>query len=136
MTTATQETRMPNARYIGDGVYISHDGYHLILETTDGDRVTNRIGLEPDVLRTISQYQDYVKEFYAEGQHLATPNCEEWGASLEHQTSPISNAVGGEVYPVRTAEGYREVRLCRNCAGIMTQEYMDQLIAKRPKSED
>jgi hypothetical protein len=39
-----------NKRYIGDSVYIAHDGYYLILTTENGEQATNTILLEPAVL--------------------------------------------------------------------------------------
>ena len=57
---------LPAPRYIGDGVYIGHDGYQIILETSDGIRVTNRIGLDDEVLAGMEQYRRQVREFYAE----------------------------------------------------------------------
>lgn len=42
--------------YLGDGVYVGHDGYGLVLTTEDGIRETNRIVLEPDVYRALVAY--------------------------------------------------------------------------------
>ena len=36
--------------YIGDGVYASHDGFHLWLHTSNGIRDTNEIALDPQVV--------------------------------------------------------------------------------------
>jgi hypothetical protein len=36
--------------YIGDGVYVGHDGYHVWLYTDNGITVTNKIALDPEVL--------------------------------------------------------------------------------------
>lgn len=35
--------------YLGDGVYLSHDGYQYVLTTDDGLVVTNTIYLDPQV---------------------------------------------------------------------------------------
>jgi hypothetical protein len=43
--------------YIGDGVYASHDGYQIWLETSDGIRVTNAIALEPGVFASLVEYE-------------------------------------------------------------------------------
>ena len=42
-------------RYLGDGVYASFDGYHIILDLRGQDSTT-RIGLEPSVLAELNQY--------------------------------------------------------------------------------
>ncbi len=41
----------PLASYLGDGVYADFDGFAVVLTTEDGVSVTNRIVLEPEVLR-------------------------------------------------------------------------------------
>jgi len=43
-------------RYLGDGVYVSFDGYHIWLDTRAQDPV-NRIALEPIVLAQLEQYR-------------------------------------------------------------------------------
>lgn len=42
--------------YLGDGVYAEMEGTDLILTTSNGMKVTNRIILEPDVLDRLNQY--------------------------------------------------------------------------------
>ena len=44
-----------NKFYIGDGVYVSNDGWHLVLET-HRENGMNRIYLEPDLLARLLQY--------------------------------------------------------------------------------
>ncbi len=44
------------ARYIGDGVYASFDGYHIILDLRAQDSTT-RIALEPAVLTELMRYR-------------------------------------------------------------------------------
>ena len=41
--------------YLGDGVYASFDGYHVILDLR-GQDTTTRIALEPDVLLALNEY--------------------------------------------------------------------------------
>ncbi len=53
------EMENKNKVYLGDGVYISFDGYQLCLTTEDGISATNTIYMEPEVLRSL---EDYVKE--------------------------------------------------------------------------
>lgn len=43
-------------RYIGDGVYASFDGYHIILDLRAQD-ITTRIALEPEVLTGLMRYR-------------------------------------------------------------------------------
>ena len=45
--------------YLGDGAYAEYDGYQFWIFTHDGYRETNRICLEPHVLRT---FQAFIKE--------------------------------------------------------------------------
>ena len=42
--------------YLGDGVYVAHDGYALVLNTSDGEEITNRIVLEPEVYAALVKY--------------------------------------------------------------------------------
>lgn len=39
--------------YLGDGAYLSYDGYHLVLTTEDGISVQNIIYLEPQVYKAL-----------------------------------------------------------------------------------
>ena len=53
--------------YMGDSVYIGHDGYHLILVTNNGGpEMSNRIAIEPQVLTSIIRYRDRIAEKYVE----------------------------------------------------------------------
>ena len=42
--------------YLGDGVYASHDGYQIWLETTRDDGQLHRIAIEPAVLDKLNAY--------------------------------------------------------------------------------
>ena len=42
--------------YLGDGVYVDHDGYQIVLTTEDGIRATNTIYMEPEVLKALKEY--------------------------------------------------------------------------------
>lgn len=42
--------------YIGDGVYVSTDGFSIILTTENGVCATNEIYLEPLVLKNLADY--------------------------------------------------------------------------------
>jgi hypothetical protein len=51
------EKKMPwPKRYLGDAVYVEHDGFGLVLTTEDGYNVTNRIVLEPEVWSALESY--------------------------------------------------------------------------------
>lgn len=43
-------------RYLGDGVYASFDGYHIVLDLRGQDNTT-RIALEPGVLASFGRFQ-------------------------------------------------------------------------------
>lgn len=49
-------------RYLGDGVYVSFDGYQLELITSDGISTTNTIYLEPRVYSNLLKYVAELKE--------------------------------------------------------------------------
>ena len=49
--------------YIGDSVYVTFDGYGLILTTNNGLGPTNTIYLEPEVYESLAAY---VKSLQAE----------------------------------------------------------------------
>ena len=114
--------RLPNPRYIGDGLYARHDGHQLIIEASDGIRVTNRIGIDANGMNAIRQYADYALDFYNNGQHRISKGCEKCGADLHDSRNPIQDAVHGEVYHIQQGEANLEIRLCHNCSGILTQE--------------
>lgn len=45
-----------NDQYLGDGVYASFDGYHIILDLRKQD--ASRIALEPQVLNALNRYRE------------------------------------------------------------------------------
>lgn len=45
-----------NKDYLGDGVYASDDGYHIILETSNGVSTTNQIYLESNVIQSLINF--------------------------------------------------------------------------------
>lgn len=51
-----------NKSYIGDGVYVEHDGYGLVLTTENGIEVTNSIVLEPEVYGALLKYVERLRE--------------------------------------------------------------------------
>lgn len=42
--------------YLGDGVYIGNDGYHVVLYTSDGIMPLNRVCLDEHVLKNLANY--------------------------------------------------------------------------------
>jgi hypothetical protein len=56
--------------YLGNSVYASFDGYHIVLTTENGypDDPRNQIALEPSVLRNLNDYNKRIYEFYKEKQ--------------------------------------------------------------------
>jgi hypothetical protein len=58
----------PEARYLGDSVYIEFDGYSVILTTNNGypDDPRNRIALEPEVLHNFKQWEKQLSTFIRE----------------------------------------------------------------------
>lgn len=49
---------MKDKRYLGDAMYVQHDGFHVWLTTEDGVSVTNRIALEPKVFDALIKYRE------------------------------------------------------------------------------
>lgn len=47
---------MNKPAYLGDAVFVDWDGFALVLTTTNGVRVTNRIVLEPEVYTALVRY--------------------------------------------------------------------------------
>lgn len=45
------DTPLNRRVYLGDGVYVHWNGFHVMLETSDGYSATNSIALELSVLR-------------------------------------------------------------------------------------
>ena len=56
-----------NDEYLGDGVYASYDGYHIVLDLRgqtglEGAGEVFRIALEPSVFAALTRYSDRVNE--------------------------------------------------------------------------
>lgn len=47
--------------YLGDAVYAYFDGYHVVLETTDGIKIENRIGLDPVVFENLIRFEQTIR---------------------------------------------------------------------------
>ena len=48
--------------YIGDGVYVEYDGYGYWLLANDHIHPTDRVYLEPDVLKALNNFIDRIKK--------------------------------------------------------------------------
>lgn len=57
----------PNEVYLGDGVYVSFDGYQLRLTTSSGTHITNEIFLEPGIYSNLVKYVDKIRESVTPG---------------------------------------------------------------------
>ena len=56
-------SKLPPDEYLGDGVYASHDGYHIVLDLRGQDSFT-RISLEPQVLDALDRYRKQCWQWY------------------------------------------------------------------------
>lgn len=54
------------SRYLGDGVYVSFDGYHIWLAT--GDHRNKVVALEPKVFNKLLEYQADIKKQFKEAE--------------------------------------------------------------------
>lgn len=52
---------MSKKAYLGDGAYVSYNGYAFVLTTENGLRETNRVVLEPDMLKLLNKYAAHVE---------------------------------------------------------------------------
>lgn len=53
---------MMNKVYLGDGVYVTFDGYRLVLTTEDGISTTNTIYLDSNVFTSLLAYETKLRE--------------------------------------------------------------------------
>lgn len=58
--------------YIGDGIYVEHDGHGLVLTFENGLSVSIRIVLQPDVFEALLRYVEVLKASLA----VAAPSQE------------------------------------------------------------
>lgn len=58
----TGEKHLPSKVYLGDGCYAEHSHGVIVLTTENGIRTTNRIVLEPEVLRALVTFAERVVE--------------------------------------------------------------------------
>lgn len=57
--------------YLGDSVYATFDGYHIVLTTENGDGASNTIALEPSVMDALFGLQKRITNHYKEGESLS-----------------------------------------------------------------
>ena len=48
--------------YLGDAVYASFDGYQILLVTTNGLSITNKIAIEPSVFQNLLMFKKAIGE--------------------------------------------------------------------------
>ena len=63
MLTADQKR---DERYIGDGVYVTHDGYQVWLRA-EFDGFEHSIALEPGLPERVAQYERDIRKKYSTG---------------------------------------------------------------------
>ena len=61
--------------YLGDGAYVEYDGYSIWLTTEDGYTETNKVCLEPSVLKYFLEYIERVRNM--NGKNIEGKNIEE-----------------------------------------------------------
>ncbi len=61
-----KKEELKDVSYIGDGVYVGHDGYQFWLFTSNGIEETNWIALEPSVVKAFNRYIKEINEKYNE----------------------------------------------------------------------
>ncbi len=49
--------------YLGDGAYVTFDGYHIVLTAENGIRATDTVALEPEVLNRFIDYVERLNKF-------------------------------------------------------------------------
>ena len=51
-------------QYIGDSVWADFDGYRIVLTTENGipSRPSNKIAIEPSILKALNRYHKWVRE--------------------------------------------------------------------------
>lgn len=83
----TQELLDSLRTYLGDGLYVSYDGYQIRLYASDGERVLGEVFLDE---ATIGNFQRYLKnldkvmkEYHDNGQQVDTEEGNATGTAAE-----------------------------------------------------
>jgi hypothetical protein len=53
---------MEDQEYIGDGVYVGHDGWHIWLYANHRETPTDKVALEPQVYQRLVDYVEALKK--------------------------------------------------------------------------
>ena len=122
---------MPEARQLAADLHAHHNGYQTIVVRTHEGTPTQTIAVDAEVLHALESYRTYVQEYFQHGQHLAPAGCEECGADITDRRNPIKTAVLGEIYRIDDHGQYREIRLCRQCASFVDQEFLREILDRR-----
>ena len=51
--------------YLGDGVHVDHDGFHIVLTTENGVETTNTVYLDPNVWINLKLWVERVEKQHA-----------------------------------------------------------------------
>lgn len=62
--------------YLGDGAYVSFDGYAIVLTTEDGLNTTNRVVLEPQILEHFEGWLDRLRSDQDTPKQVDCPTCQ------------------------------------------------------------
>ena len=80
--------RLPNPRYIGDGLYARHDGQQFWIESSNGITVSQQVAMDGNTLSQLNDYAEYMAEFYNNNQHQVEPGCDDCGADPQTTKAP------------------------------------------------
>lgn len=58
--TMAKDQKDCKVQYLGDGVYIAHDGFGFWLTAEDGMRATDAIYIEPPVLKSLTDFLEWL----------------------------------------------------------------------------
>lgn len=61
-TAKRMANELAGSEYIGDGVYVSFDGFQVWLRTSNGMEITNMIALPPEQIRNLNKYIKSLEE--------------------------------------------------------------------------
>ena len=125
----------PETRQLAADIHAHHDGYQTIVVSKPAAAPTQTIALNAEVLEALGSYRAYVQEYYRHGQHLAPSGCEDCGTDITYHRNPIQTAVRGEIYRIDDDGQYREIRLCRQCASFVDQEFLQEILDRRATNQ-
>lgn len=67
-----KRNELKGVSYLGDGVYVGHDGFRLWIFTSNGIEDTNFICLEAEVLDWLNAYANKVMRTYPNPKNIST----------------------------------------------------------------